>query len=335
MKTKDFDYPLDESLIAYEPLPERSASRLLCLDKQSGELQHQHFYDLPDFLKAGDLLVFNDTKVMKARLQGQKLTGGKIEILVERLLGDTIALAHVRGGKGQTELIVAGEHNCNIIGREGALFKLQSTEPWTHIMQEHGQMPLPPYIKRDTKDSDTDRYQTVYADDEKQASVAAPTAGLHFDEGTLDKLKAKGVKIASVTLHVGAGTFQPLRTDDEEDPRNHQMHSEYIEVSQSTCDAIAETKAAGGRVIAVGTTSVRSLESANGKPYRGETDIFISRGYIFNTVDAMITNFHLPRTTLLMLVSAFAGRENILKAYAEAKEKKYRFFSYGDAMFLS
>lgn len=341
MKTSDFDYPLDESLIALAPLPQRSASRLLCLNRQNGKTAHNHFTDLPDFLNAGDLLVFNDTKVIPARLYGTKHSGGYINMLIERVTSDTTALAQMKGANTPlpgTHVRLKDGSNFVIEGRDIPFFivKLYDTDKtWHDVMNEVGEIPLPPYIERKPENADSERYQTVYAADNKAASVAAPTAGLHFDAPLLQKLKAKGINTAHVTLHVGAGTFQPLRTEGDEDPRSHKMHSEYIEISQQTCDSTKQTRAKGGRIIAVGTTSVRCLETAQGKAYTGETDIFITPGYEFKYVDALITNFHLPKTTLLMLVSAFAGREKILEAYAQATEKKYRFFSYGDAMYIA
>jgi S-adenosylmethionine:tRNA ribosyltransferase-isomerase len=341
MKTSDFDYPFDENLIALEPLAERSASRLLCLNKNTGQITHKKFTDILDFINPNDLLVFNDTKVIPARLNGTKHSGGYMNMLIERVMSDTHALAQMKGAN--TPLI--GTHvrlkdgtNFVIEGRDIPFFivKLYDTDKnWNDIMNAVGEIPLPPYIERQAEAADIDRYQTVYAHADKAASVAAPTAGLHFDDALLQHLKAKGVNTAHVTLHVGAGTFQPLRTEGDEDPRTHQMHSERIEITQETCDAIAQTRKKGGRIIAVGTTSVRCLETAQGKPYTGETDIFITPGYQFEYVDALITNFHLPKTTLLMLVSAFAGRENVMNAYNEATEKKYRFFSYGDAMYIN
>jgi S-adenosylmethionine:tRNA ribosyltransferase-isomerase len=341
MKTSDFAYDLPEELIALEPLEKRSASRMLCVDRKSGQTAHRNFSDITDLLKPNDLLVFNNSKVIPARLQGTKHTGGYIHMLIERVLEPQLAIAHMKGANTPlpgTHVKLPDGSNFIIEGRDIPFFvvRLYDTEKtWHEIMQDIGKMPLPPYIERDVTKADESRYQTVYAADDKAASVAAPTAGLHFDEDILSRLKDKGVSTACVTLHVGAGTFQPLRTLPDEDPRGHKMHSEYIEVSQEICDAIKQTRAKGGRVIAVGTTSVRSLETAQGKPFVGETDIFITPGYDFTQIDGLITNFHLPSTTLLMLVSAFGGRENVMNAYEKAIQEKYRFFSYGDAMFLS
>ena len=341
MKTSDFDYDLDESLIALQPLAQRSASRLLTLDKTTGTINHNQFQNLPDLLNPGDLLVFNDTKVLPARMNGTKHTGGYINMLIERVLSDTLALAHMKGANTPlpgTRVRLGNNIDFIIEGRDIPFFvvKLENTDKnWIDVMNEVGEMPLPPYIERAPEGEDRNRYQTVYANDSKTASVAAPTAGLHFDNALLKTLKDKGVGTANVTLHVGAGTFQPLRTEDDEDPRSHQMHSERIEITQDTCNAITQTRKNGGRIIAVGTTAVRCLETAQGKPYSGETDIFITPGYEFKYVDGLITNFHLPKTTLLMLVSAFAGHAHTMNAYKKATEEKYRFFSYGDAMFIA
>lgn len=346
MKRTEFDYHLPPELIAQYPLPERSDSRLLCLDGANGQITHRQFTDLLEFLDEKDLLVFNNTRVIPARLWGQKETGGKLEILIERVTGSHTALAHIRCSKspkaGTTILLAAqegdtpGGYRLEVTGREGALFALSSVggPALTDIMQDIGHMPLPPYIEREDEVADQERYQTVYA--EREGAVAAPTAGLHFNEDMLARIAQRGIRRATVTLHVGAGTFQPVREDEIED---HVMHAEFVEVEEAVCQAVAETRERGGRVIAVGTTAVRSLESAsrNGsiRPFVGDTDIFIYPGYHFNSVDAMITNFHLPESTLLMLVSAFAGRAHIMNAYAEAVAERYRFFSYGDAMFLS
>lgn len=346
MKRTEFSFQLPEELIAQYPLAERSASRLLCLDGSSGEITHRQFTDVLDQLTPDDLLVFNNTRVIPARLWGQKETGGKLEILLERVTGSHTALAHVRCSKsprpGARLLLAAqqggppGEHSVVVTAREGELFALSSEggPPLATILQTIGHMPLPPYIERQDEDADQERYQTVYA--EREGAVAAPTAGLHFTEALLEEIEAKGVQRATVTLHVGAGTFQPVRAENIEE---HNMHAEFVEVDQGVCDAVMATRDRGGRVIAVGTTAVRSLESASQSgtiaPFTGDTDIFIYPGYIFRSVDAMITNFHLPESTLLMLVSAFSGRDAILRAYREAVEERYRFFSYGDAMFLT
>lgn len=346
MKRTDFSYQLPDDLIAQYPLPARSDSRLLCLDGASGELSHRKFTDLLQLLDPDDLLVFNNTRVIPARLWGQKATGGKLEILLERVTGSHTALAHIRCSKSPrpgTEIHLAeregaapGRYRLQVTGREDALFALSSEggPPLTDILNDIGHMPLPPYIAREDEGADQERYQTVFA--EQEGAVAAPTAGLHFTRELLDEIARKGVRSATVTLHVGAGTFQPVRTDNIED---HVMHSEFVEVDEQVCAAVHETRERGGRVIAVGTTAVRSLESAslNGQlvPFTGDTDIFIYPGYQFRSVDAMVTNFHLPESTLLMLVSAFAGKRHIMAAYASAVENRYRFFSYGDAMFIT
>jgi S-adenosylmethionine:tRNA ribosyltransferase-isomerase len=348
MQRTDFDYELPPELIAQYPLAERSASRLLRLDGASGRLSHHSFTELPNFLDENDLLVFNDTRVIPARLWGRKASGGQVEILVERITGSHTALAHIRASKspraGTVIHLSPGEggaathFNLTVTGREGALFQLSSEgqAPLTEILRSIGHMPLPPYIQRADEQADQERYQTVYA--RREGAVAAPTAGLHFTEDLLRQLDEQGVRRAMVTLHVGAGTFQPVRADDIKD---HVMHAEYVEVDESVCAAVRETRARGGRVVAVGTTAVRSLESASQnpesalRPFQGDTDIFIYPGYRFRCVDAMITNFHLPESTLLMLVSAFAGRERVLGAYREAVAARYRFFSYGDAMFIT
>ena len=338
MKTSDFSFDLPDELIARYPMPERSASRLLTLDGETGALGHRGFKDLLGMLEPGDLLVFNNTRVIPARLFGEKASGGKLEALIERITGEHEALAHLRSSRSPKpgSRIVLGGAEVEVLGREGALFRLQFLDerPLLDILEQAGHMPLPPYMEREDAAEDRERYQTVYA--EKPGAVAAPTAGLHFDQPLLDALQDKGVNFAFVTLHVGAGTFQPVKVDNIHE---HEMHAEYIEVGQDVVDAVKATRAAGKRVVAVGTTSVRSLESAstNGDiaPFYGESRIFIYPGYRFRSVDAMVTNFHLPESTLIMLVSAFAGREHTLAAYAEAVAQRYRFYSYGDAMFLS
>ena len=349
MKRTDFAFDLPPELIAQAPLAERSASRLLSVDGNSGECTHLMFTDLVGLLSSNDLLVFNNTRVIPARLFAQKQTGGRAEILVERLMADGTALAHVRASKSprdNTLLLLTpnadsdvSEMAVRVIGRQGALFHLApESGGFPQAMQQLGHIPLPPYIDRADTVADRDRYQTVYA--KHDGAVAAPTAGLHFDQPLLNQLDRQGVQRTEVTLHVGAGTFQPVRADQITD---HVMHSEYIEVDQACCKAVADCRARGGRVIAVGTTAVRSLESvaltvSEGEslvPYAGDTDIFLYPGSQFRVVDAMITNFHLPESTLLMLVSAFAGVESIRAAYAAAIANRYRFFSYGDAMFLS
>lgn len=338
MRKDLFKFELPDELIASQPAAERSASRLLALDKTTGTIAHRQFVDLPSFLRSGDLLVFNDTRVIPARLWGEKASGGKIEVLIERVTGEQSALAHIRASKSPkpgAQLNFDRDFNATMVARHDALFELHFNAPLLALLDEIGHMPLPPYIERDDTAADRDRYQTVYA--QRPGAVAAPTAGLHFDQPMLTQLAALGVESAFVTLHVGAGTFQPVRVDEIGD---HKMHSEWLEVSAEVVDKIAATKAAGGRVIAVGTTSVRSLESAawknNGKlaPYSGETDIFIYPGYRFNVIDGLLTNFHLPESTLIMLVSALAGRESVLAAYQAAVDQRYRFFSYGDAMFI-
>lgn len=343
MKLSDFHFDLPEHLIARYPTEKRSASRLMQLVGDTGDISHKHFSDIVSLVEAGDLLIFNNTRVIPARLLGQKASGGKVEVLIERLLDDHSVLAHVRASKSPkvgSKLILEDKVQVEMIGRHDALFELKflNTQPVLSLLEEFGHMPLPPYIDRPDEDSDKERYQTVY--NQVPGAVAAPTAGLHFDETILQQLKDKGVKSEFVTLHVGAGTFQPVRVDNILD---HQMHSEYAEVSQQVVDAIIATKAAGKRVIAVGTTSVRSIESAAQAalkagtelaPFFSDTDIFIYPGYEFQLVDAMLTNFHLSESTLLMLVSAFCGKQHIETAYQQAIEHEYRFFSYGDAMFL-
>jgi S-adenosylmethionine:tRNA ribosyltransferase-isomerase len=339
MQVKDFYFELPEELIASFPLKERSASRLLSLNGDSGELKHGEFRDVLQFIQPGDLMVFNDTRVIPARLFGQKASGGRVEVLVERVLDSKRALTHIRSSRSPkpgSHLILDGGIEAEMVARHENLFELRFLVDGNIIdlLEEHGHMPLPPYMKREDQLSDRERYQTVY--NRKPGAVAAPTAGLHFDDQLLADLEAKGVKQAFVTLHVGAGTFQPVKVDNIDE---HVMHSEYIEVSAEVCELVRETRANGGRVIAVGTTSVRSLESASQKgeieSFFGDSDIFIFPGYEFKSVDAMITNFHLSESTLLMLVSAFSGYEHIKKAYQEAVEQRYRFFSYGDAMYLT
>ncbi|MGF1699206.1 tRNA preQ1(34) S-adenosylmethionine ribosyltransferase-isomerase QueA [Photobacterium makurazakiensis] len=346
MQVSDFDFELPDELIARYPQPERTASRLLQLTGNTGELAHKGFKDVLDLVEPGDLLVFNNTRVIPARLFGRKASGGKLEILVERMLDDKTILAHVRASKSPKpgNVLLLGENDdyeAEMIARHDALFEIRFNSDKTvlEILEEVGHMPLPPYIDRPDEDSDKERYQTVY--NAKPGAVAAPTAGLHFDDALLEAIKAKGASFAFVTLHVGAGTFQPVRVDNIDD---HHMHAEYVEVPEDVVNAINETKANGGRVIAVGTTSVRSLESAAQdavkqgtelKPFFGDTDIFIFPGYEFQLVDVLITNFHLPESTLIMLVSAFAGYEHTINAYHQAVANKYRFFSYGDSMFIT
>lgn len=338
MKRTDFQYDLPDELIARYPAQQRSASRLLCLGRSSGAIQDCQFQELPGLLNAGDLLVFNNTKVIPARLFGQKETGGKVEVLVERITGEDTCLAHVRASKSPkpgSKIQVQGGGELLMEGRQGELFLLRCEQGGLlDLLERVGHMPLPPYIDRADEELDQSRYQTVYA--QTPGAVAAPTAGLHFDDALLKQLKEKGVNTAFVTLHVGAGTFQPVRA---EDIRDHQMHSEWLEVSEHTVNLVKQTQAEGGRVIAVGTTSVRCLETAAAEgeiqPYQGDTNIFIYPGYEFKVIDGLVTNFHLPESTLIMLVSALAGRGNVLNAYDHAVQQKYRFFSYGDAMFIA
>ncbi|WKT59597.1 tRNA preQ1(34) S-adenosylmethionine ribosyltransferase-isomerase QueA [Microbulbifer thermotolerans] len=337
MRRQDFHFELPDELIARAPAAERRGSRLLCLDGPSGAVQHRHFADLADLVDTGDLLVFNDTRVIPARLFGRKATGGRLEILIERVQGERDALAHIRSSKSPkpgSEILLQDGTELRMISRRGALFELEfPAEGVLPVLERLGHMPLPPYIDRPDEDADRERYQTVYS--REAGAVAAPTAGLHFDEAMLETLRHKGVETAFVTLHVGAGTFQPVRVDNIFE---HEMHSEVMNVPESVCRAVADCRARGGRVIAVGTTSVRALESAAAggelKPVVGETDIFIYPGYQFRVVDRLITNFHLPESTLLMLVSAFAGYDQTMNAYREAVQKRYRFFSYGDAMLI-
>lgn len=339
MRVADFHFELPDELIARHPLAERRASRLLVLDGPSGQLEHRQFPDLLEYLRPGDLMVFNDTRVIPARLFGQKASGGRLEILVERLLDEQRVLAHVRASKSPRPgslIHVDGGGTAEMLARHDALFELRFDEPVLALLERVGHMPLPPYIDRPDEAADRERYQTVYSDKAKAGAVAAPTAGLHFDEALLAAIREKGVDSAFVTLHVGAGTFQPVRVERIED---HHMHSEWLQVGQEVVDAVAACKARGGRVIAVGTTSVRSLESAarDGelKPFSGDTDIFLYPGRPFHVVDALVTNFHLPESTLLMLVSAFAGYPETMAAYRAAVAGGYRFFSYGDAMFIT
>ena len=338
MHISDFDYHLPEDLIAQAPLPQRSASRLLLVDPRRDRTRDLRFTGLAELLDPGDLLVFNDTRVIPARLWGQKSSGGKLEVLVERVLDDSTLLAQLRASKAprpESRLLLEGAIECAVLRREGDLFVLRQQQgPWLELLEQYGHIPLPPYIRRDDADSDRERYQTVYA--REPGAVAAPTAGLHFDTEMLDALRARGINTARITLHVGAGTFQPVRGEDIDD---HVMHAERIEVSAAVCTQIAQTRAAGKRVVAVGTTVVRSLETAalagELEPLRGESSLFIRPGFDFRVVDALLTNFHLPRSTLLMLVSAFAGVGLIRRAYAHAVAQRYRFFSYGDAMFIA
>jgi S-adenosylmethionine:tRNA ribosyltransferase-isomerase len=338
MQISDFDYHLPNELIAQKPLAQRSASRLLRISPLTADIVNGQFTDITTFLNSGDLLVFNDTRVVPARLFGQKQTGGKIEVLVERVLDDKTLLAHVRSSKSPKSgavLLLEDQISCVMAAREGSLFKLfqDSNQSWLTLLNQYGHMPLPPYIERADDDEDLERYQTVYA--QNPGAVAAPTAGLHFDQPLIARLKSKGVETAHITLHVGAGTFQPVKVENIDE---HVMHSEWVHVSQSVCDAISQAHSRGNKVVAVGTTVVRSLEAAASdglvKAFEGDVSIFITPGYRFKAVDAMITNFHLPKSTLLMLVSAFAGTALIQQAYQQAVDERYRFFSYGDAMLI-
>ncbi|WP_456309305.1 tRNA preQ1(34) S-adenosylmethionine ribosyltransferase-isomerase QueA [Serratia proteamaculans] len=344
MRVADFTFELPESLIAHYPQAQRSGCRLLSLNGPDGELTHGVFTDLLDKLNPGDLLVFNNTRVIPARIFGRKASGGKIEVLIERMLDDKRVLAHVRSSKAPkpgTELLLGDDENvqATMVARHDALFEIEfhDERPVLDILNVIGHMPLPPYIDRPDEDADRELYQTVYS--QKPGAVAAPTAGLHFDEPLLAALREKGIETAFVTLHVGAGTFQPVRVDTIED---HIMHAEYAEVPQEVVDAVLACKARGNRVVAVGTTSVRSLESAAQAaqdaliaPFFGDTKIFIYPGYHYQVIDVLVTNFHLPESTLIMLVSAFAGYQHTMQAYQQAVAEKYRFFSYGDAMFIT
>lgn len=341
MKTRDFSYHLPEDLIAQYPAKNRTDSRLLCLDKGRGTITDRQFTDLPELLNPNDILVFNDTRVIPARLFGHKSTGGKVEILIERLTSEHSALAQVRASKtpkAGTEIIINNDKepiSFQVTERKDDLFVLTSDAEASiaDILEQAGHMPLPPYIQRADEQQDFSRYQTVYA--EQPGAVAAPTAGLHFDEAMLQRIDDLGVQRTFVTLHVGAGTFQPVRAENIED---HTMHSEYVVVPQETADQCKQARQQGGRIIAVGTTTVRSLETASAsgelQAYSGETDIFIYPGYSFHSIDALLTNFHLPESTLLMLVCAFADIEPTMQAYQHAVEQRYRFFSYGDAMLI-
>jgi len=338
LKKSDFNYDLPAELIAQAPLPERSASRLLLVPPAPAAFADRHVRDLPDLLQPGDLLVFNDTRVIPARLFGQKASGGRVEILIERLLGGQQARAQVGASKSpkpgsRIALDAGGE--VEVLGRDGEFYLLRFDipEPLESWLVHAGRLPLPPYIQREPGADDRERYQTVFA--RQVGAVAAPTAGLHFDEPLLERLRGHGVQFGHITLHVGAGTFQPVRVDDLS---QHVMHREWLNVGAELVQQVRRTRAAGGRVIGVGTTVVRALESAmrDGElhPYAGETQIFITPGYRIRSVDAMVTNFHLPESTLLMMISAFAGRERVFEAYAHAIAERYRFFSYGDAMLL-
>ncbi len=339
MELSDFDYPLPESLIAQSPLVDRNASRLMVIYPAKHKIRDQKFAQLSTFLNPGDLLVFNNTRVIPARLFGRKESGGKVEVMVERVLDDSKLLAHIRSSKSPrpgSRLILENQIHCLMSERKDDLFILvqKSDMSWFELLESYGHIPLPPYIQREDDADDRERYQTVYA--ETPGAVAAPTAGLHFDQQQIAQLQAMDINMAFITLHVGAGTFQPVRGDNIDD---HIMHAEYIVVPQSVCDLIKQTKLKGNRVIAVGTTVVRSLESAalDGtlSAFEGDSKLFVKPGYSFKVIDAMITNFHLPKSTLLMLVSAFAGSDLIKQAYQHAIKQRYRFFSYGDAMFIT
>jgi S-adenosylmethionine:tRNA ribosyltransferase-isomerase len=338
LKKSDFHYELPAELIAQQPLAERSASRLLVVDGATRGFSDRQFTDLPDYLRPGDLLVFNDTRVLQARLFGRKETGGAVEILIERVLGTHEALAQIGVSKKPRDgsrIVLDDGTPVRVLRREGEFYSLrfEGAEPLDRLLARIGRMPLPPYITRSAEPADDERYQTVYA--RAPGAVAAPTAGLHFDAALLARLRDTGVEFGYVTLHVGAGTFQPLRSDRVED---HVMHREWLNVGAELVEKIRRTRTAGGRVIAVGTTVVRALEAArrNGgvQPFAGETQIFIFPGYQITSIDALITNFHLPESTLLMLVSSFAGRDLVLEAYRHAVDHRYRFFSYGDAMLI-
>ena len=340
MQLSDFNFDLPDELIARYPLEQRSASRLLHL-KADGSYQDLHFTDILDLFNEGDLLVLNDTKVMKARLKGKRASGGAVEVLVERMFDQNIAHCHIKASnspKAGAELFIGpDEVKVTVTGRHENLYIVEFSQPILDVLDQYGQLPIPPYFNREAEAIDTERYQTVFNDPTKIASVAAPTASLHFDDVLLKKLEEKGVQKTFVTLHVGAGTFLPVRTTDIE---NHIMHSEWCQVSDESMALIKATKARGNKVIAVGTTATRATESAaqaNGgelKGWTGDTQIFIYPGYDFKVVDRLITNFHLPESTLLMLVSALSNRDNILNAYKHAVESQYRFFSYGDAMLI-
>jgi S-adenosylmethionine:tRNA ribosyltransferase-isomerase len=339
MKKSDFHFDLPPELVAQAPLAERSASRMLVVPPAPAGLLDRQVRDLPGFVRPGDLLVFNDTRVIPARLHGHKESGGRVEILLERITGGHEVRAQVgasKSPKADSRIRLDDGTQVTVLGRDGEFYRLRfdSDEPLHQILERAGHMPLPPYIQRDAVAADAQRYQTVFA--REPGAVAAPTAGLHFDDALLEALRARGASFGHVTLHVGAGTFQPMRADDV---RDHVMHSEWLNVGAQLCAQVAHTRAQGGRVIAVGTTVVRSLETAmrDGalQPFAGETRIFIFPGYRIRSVDLLLTNFHLPESTLLMLVSAFAGRERILAAYRHAVAQRYRFFSYGDAMLLS
>jgi S-adenosylmethionine:tRNA ribosyltransferase-isomerase len=330
-----FYYELPPELIAQAPLAERSASRLLALDGQTGALTDRRFVDLVDWLDPADLLVLNDTRVLPARLQGRKASGGRVELLLERPLGECAGRFQVRASRSPrvgSEIILDGARAA-VTARCDDLFDMTFDRALLPYLELHGSVPLPPYIQRPPDPADTERYQTVFA--ARPGAVAAPTAGLHFDQSILDAISDRGVELGRLTLHVGAGTFSPVRTDKIED---HHLHAERIEVPARLCEQIATTRARGGRVVAVGTTTVRALEAAAKTglaSFSGETDLFIRPGFVFRVVDAIVTNFHLPESSLLMLVAAFAGYDDLMRAYRHAVAERYRFFSYGDAMLLT
>jgi S-adenosylmethionine:tRNA ribosyltransferase-isomerase len=337
VKRSDFHYELPPELIAQQPPARRGDSRLLALD--GGVLRDLYFADLPQLLRPGDLLVFNDTRVIPARLHGRKVSGGRVEVLAERLLDEHRVLAHVRASRAPrpgSGLLLEDAVSATVLARRDDLFELRfdTAEPVLAVLERYGHVPLPLYIDRPDEAGDRERYQTVYA--RRPGAVAAPTAGLHFTPELLARLEEQGVERAFITLHVGAGTFQPVRVERLD---QHRMHAEWVEVDETVCARINATRDRGGQVVAVGTTVVRSLESAAAdgtlRPLRGETDIFIRPGYRFRCVDALITNFHLPESTLIMLVAAFAGHATVMAAYRHAVDQRYRFFSYGDAMFLT
>ncbi len=336
MLRAEFHYELPDELIARHPTARRSDSRLLCLGGRDGSLADRNFADLPRLLRAGDLMVFNDTRVVPARLFGRKASGGRVEMLLERVLGNHRALVQLRSSKppaSDSAIHLPGGVEARIAGRSGEFWLVEFDSDPGAVFERHGEMPLPPYLRRPVEDDDRERYQTVYA--REPGAVAAPTAGLHFDEGLLAACREAGIHSARVTLHVGAGTFQPVRVDDV---REHRMHAERVEVPEATCAAVRACRERGGRVVAIGTTSVRALESAASggalAPFQGDTRLFITPGFRFRVVDVLVTNFHLPESTLLMLVCAFAGREHVLAAYRHAVAARYRFFSYGDAMLV-
>ncbi len=339
MNIAEFDYHLPSELIAQHPLKNRNDSRLLVIDKQTGGVEDSFFYQLETFLRPGDCLILNNTQVFPARIFGKKQTGGKVELLVERIIDDKTVYAHLKSSKSPklgAALILEGGIHCEMLGRHEDLFilSLNMEGTWLELLEQFGHMPLPPYIERQDDVEDKTRYQTVYA--QTAGAVAAPTAGLHFTDEQLDTLKAQGISHEFITLHVGAGTFQPVRCDDVDD---HVMHKEWASLSPQVCEKIIQTKAQGGRIIAVGTTVTRCLEFAalSGvlKPFTGDTDLFIKPGFEYRVVDALITNFHLPKSTLLMLVSAFASKPIMDDAYQHAIKQEYRFFSYGDAMLIA